>query len=63
MKRAKSTKLKAIAYMAVKHEYTCPHCKTMFTDYSISRDVSRVRCSHCMNEIIFIRMKESEEKK
>jgi predicted SprT family Zn-dependent metalloprotease len=63
MKRAKSTRLKAIAYMATKYEYTCPHCKTMFTDFNIFREVSRVHCSHCKNEIIFIWPKESEDKK
>lgn len=54
MKRLKKVKPTISTFKQEKMEYKCPHCKTTIVDYSLSRDVIRINCSHCKNPIEFI---------
>jgi DNA-directed RNA polymerase subunit RPC12/RpoP len=51
MKRPKKTVVTEEYFKAVRAKYSCPHCKTEFIDYSLSRNVMRTLCSHCDNPI------------
>ena len=52
-KNAKRTRIGIQEYTALRYVYLCPFCSTQHINYSLGKDIVRIKCSECGNEIIF----------
>jgi hypothetical protein len=59
-KKAVHVRVEPLKYVGYKYGYTYPKCKSYFIDYNLSDEITRKRCCHCGQELIFQHTKNDE---